>query len=359
MVSWERGDWPSQPCRKGVTVEAAEDPVEHGGARLRVGPKDVSCSRPDAAVRMATKRLGASKPSVAFSSLAVAKPETSSLAAVGQYVRVSAEWPLISATVGDVAGGNSTVRRKSEACAGHAQLVLTHFVKDARAVAENDGNAGDGVPDDVAEAAQAGEVDVDRVPIGMESNVRRRADDDKALRRLGDGAGVGDIELESCAGSEGRSERNGGLVKLASVVESELSVAMVKATSLPQADALPIERRRNLQRYMASGDLPSLRTVRRARTAIGCSQDARCTSMSNAVKVTARRSASVAVGAATGWPGKLRRGGTDGGRSLAVFVDGAGEDDLAVTVAAAADLRGGADGTLRGRADRGHAQKTH
>ena len=86
--------------------------------------------------------------------------------------------------------------------AGHAELVLAHLVEDARAVAEDDGNAGDGIPDDVAETAQAGEVDADRVPVGVEGGVVRRADGEKALGGLRDGAGVGDVELKGCAGSE-------------------------------------------------------------------------------------------------------------------------------------------------------------
>ena len=51
-----------------------------------------------------------------------------------------------------------------------------------------------------------------------------------------------------------------------------------------------------------SGDLPSLRTVTRARTAISCVAGRRWTSILKSVKVTASRSASVAVGASTDWP---------------------------------------------------------
>ena len=104
-------------------------------------------------------------------------------------------------------GGRLAVRKldgeaQAEARARHAKLVLAHLVEDARAVAEDDGNAGGGVPDDVAEAAQAGEVDADRVPVGVEGDVIGRADGDEALRRLRDDAGVGDVELEGCAGGE-------------------------------------------------------------------------------------------------------------------------------------------------------------
>ena len=51
----------------------------------------------------------------------------------------------------------------------HAQLVLAHLVEDARAVAEKHGRRGGGIPHDVAEAAQPGEIGVDRVPVGVGS----------------------------------------------------------------------------------------------------------------------------------------------------------------------------------------------
>ncbi len=121
-------------------------------------------------------------------------------------------------------GGRVAVRKfdgeaQAEVRAGHAQLVLAHLVEDARAVAEDDGNAGGRVPDHVAEAAQAGEVDADRVPIGVEGDVVGSSDGEEALRRWRDDAGVGDVELEGCAGSERLGERDGGFVELAGVVD--------------------------------------------------------------------------------------------------------------------------------------------
>ena len=80
----------------------------------------------------------------------------------------------------------------------------------------------------------------------------------------------------------------------------------------------------------ASGALPSLRTVIRARTAMCCSAARRRTSMSKAVKVTAWRSASSAAGFGGHMGGGWGCGGTGLGGGLAVFVGGAGEDDLAV-----------------------------
>ena len=103
---------------------------------------------------------------------------------------------------GRLAVGKLVGEAETEMRASHAELVLAHLVEDARAVAEDDGNAGDGIPDDVAEAAQAGEVDADGVPIGVEGGVAGGADGEEALGGLRDGAGVGDVELKGRAGGE-------------------------------------------------------------------------------------------------------------------------------------------------------------
>ncbi len=108
---------------------------------------------------------------------------------------------------GRLAVGEFTGELKAEACSRHAKLVLTHFVKDAGTIAEDDRHAGNGIPDDVAEASEAGEVDADCVPVSMEGDISGRADVGEALRGLGDDAGVGDVELERGAGSEWLGER--------------------------------------------------------------------------------------------------------------------------------------------------------
>jgi hypothetical protein len=81
-----------------------------------------------------------------------------------------------SAAVGELDG-----EAEAEMGAGEAELVLADFVEEAGAVAEDDGDAGDGIPDDVAEAAQAGEVDADLVPIGVEGDVVGGSDGEEAL----------------------------------------------------------------------------------------------------------------------------------------------------------------------------------
>src|ERR1700728_3277424 len=127
-------------------------------------------------------------------------------------------------------------KAQAEARSRHAQLVLAHFFKDASAIdisragclpmkggcllghSKYSRDAGGRVRDDVTETAKASEVDADRVPIRVESDVVGRADGEKALRGLLDGTGVGNVELESCAGGERRGKRNGGFVELAGVI---------------------------------------------------------------------------------------------------------------------------------------------
>ena len=93
--------------------------------------------------------------------------------------------------------------------------------------------------------------EIDFIPIRMEGNVVGSSDGEEPLRRLGDDAGVGDVELESRARRERRGEGMAASCSWPVWSTSELSVATVKATSWPgDADALPIERRGNLQRDM-------------------------------------------------------------------------------------------------------------
>ena len=124
----------------------------------------------------------------------------------------------MSATVGAWPSGNSTARLQAEVRAGQAQLVLAHFVEEARAIAEDHGHARHRIPDHVAKAAQAGELGADAVPVGVEGDVVGRADGEQALRVGRDGAGVGDVELKRCAGRERVRQRHGCLVQLAGVV---------------------------------------------------------------------------------------------------------------------------------------------
>src|SRR5580658_8057354 len=145
-------------------------------------------------------------------------------------------------------------KAQAEESSGEAELVLADFVEEARAVAEDDGDAGDGVPDDVAEAAEAGEVGGDLVPVRVEGYVVRGADGEEALGAGGDGAGVSDVKLEGCAGGERRGEGDGGFVELAGVVGVRVEGGYGEGcVACAETDALPGEGAGDLQRDVGEG----------------------------------------------------------------------------------------------------------
>ncbi len=119
---------------------------------------------------------------------------------------------------GRLAVGKFDGEAKAEARTGQAQLVLADLVEEPRAVAQDDGHAGDRVPDHVAKAAQAGEGDADLVPVGVQRQFFGGSNGQQALRGGRDDAGVGDVKWKAGAGRERLGEGNGGLVKLAGVV---------------------------------------------------------------------------------------------------------------------------------------------
>src|SRR5580658_4471631 len=119
---------------------------------------------------------------------------------------------------------------------------------------EEDGDAGNGVPDDVAEAAQAGKFITDPVPVGVEGDVVGGADGEEALGVDGDGAGVGDVELDAGAWGERLNELDCGFVELAGVVGVGVEGGDEKGhITAEDADALPVERGGDLQRDVDKG----------------------------------------------------------------------------------------------------------
>ena len=79
--------------------------------------------------------------------------------------------------------------------AGQSEFVLADLVEEACAVAQDYGDAGNRIPDHVAKTAQTGERDADPVPVRVQRHIVRSSDDQEALGRRGDGAGVSDVEL--------------------------------------------------------------------------------------------------------------------------------------------------------------------
>ena len=146
---------------------------------------------------------------------------------------------------------------QTEARAGHAELLPAHFIEKLRSVAQENRLAADRVPDHVAEAAQAGEINANLVPVRVQGRVGRSADSHQTLGGGGDQAGVGYVELETLAGLKRLSERNQGLVQLAGVVgvgvdgghlEGE---SLILASGAVEANLLPVERGGDLERNAA------------------------------------------------------------------------------------------------------------
>ena len=154
------------------------------------------------------------------------------------------------------------------------------------------------------------------------------------MRRCADGrddAGVGDVELEGRAGGERLGKRDGGLVKLAGVV----NVGVERGDGVDNvvggdANALPVERRGNLQRDMRERGFAVV-----AHGDEGADGDLLLGGAQMHVHVEGGEGEGLALivccdGRVDGLTAGLRRGGAGGGGGLAGFIGGAGEDDLAV-----------------------------
>ena len=177
--------------------------------------------------------------------------------------------PLTRATVGGWPWGNSTVRRRRKWAWDRASLWRPISSKRREPSPRNDGDGGDGIPDDIAEAAQAGEGGRDFIPVGMESYIFGGAEGDETLGCELHGTGVGDIELKGSAGSEGRGEGNSRFVELAGVVGVGVEGGDGEGDSAAgDANLFPLREEEICRGMRVRGALPSLRTVTRARTAI-------------------------------------------------------------------------------------------
>src|SRR6266568_3909172 len=119
---------------------------------------------------------------------------------------------------GRLAVGEFDGEAKAECGAGKMELVGSDLVEEASSVAENDGNARNRIPNDIAKAAQTGERGADLVPVGMKSRVFGSSDREEALGGGGDRPGIGDVELEGRAWGKRLRQRDGSLMKLAGVV---------------------------------------------------------------------------------------------------------------------------------------------
>src|ERR1700733_9009683 len=220
---------------------------------------------------------------------------------------------------------------QAEMSACHTKFVLAHLIEDARAVTEDNGNGGRRVPNYVAEAPKTGEIAVDLIPIGMEGHIIGRPNCQETLRGLQDGSGIGDVELESCAGSEWGGNGDRGLVQLAGVVNVGVERGDGEGgVAAGDADALPGKGRRDLQwnvgersyAVVANGD--------------GCAHgNLMRGGVDMHVEIEVSERDSLAFSVRCRWrcdrlTPDLRRCGTSGGRGLPVLISRAREDDCAV-----------------------------
>ena len=218
---------------------------------------------------------------------------------------------------------------EAEVRTGEAQLVGADLVEEASAVAQNDGDAGDWIPDDIAKATQSGEGDADLVPIGVEGEVLRSSDGEQALGRRGDDAGVHDVKLDGLTGRERRRKRNGSFVELAGVVGVRVEGGYGEGNGLAaDADLLPVERRRDLQRNAGERGFAVV-----AHGKEGTDSDLLGGGVETDVEVEGGISDGAAIGVFDGGRGSHLDGGPGSRRAclgggLAVLVSGTREDDL-------------------------------
>src|SRR3954451_25267633 len=96
---------------------------------------------------------------------------------------------------------------------GVACLPVADGHRDAIAFAEAGRFGGDGVPGDIAEAGEGGEVGRDAVPLGGNRDVFRSADAAEPLGTLRDGATITDVEPDLAVRGDVARESDDGLVQ--------------------------------------------------------------------------------------------------------------------------------------------------
>jgi len=244
-------------------------------------------------------------------------------------------WPLTSATVGALPWGNSTVRRRRKRAPLSRSLCFSHFTEEPRAVAQNDRDAGDRVPDHVAKAAQPGEGNTDLVPLRVQGHAFRRAGGRQAPGGESNLSRISDVELERVAGGERRSQRDGRLMQLARVINVGAEGSHLKsdvfalASRAVDANAFPVERGGDLQRKAGQRGLA---VVAHGKQSADGNMLLRRAQMN--VEVEGGEGHGLTFGILGGGRGarlnrRLGRGLGGVGDGLAVLVGRAGKDDLA------------------------------
>ena len=215
IVSWERGRTPSQLCRNGVTsAAAAVQALRASGSESGLSHRVVLVA--GWLVRLARKRLGASKPRVESSTRAVAMAATVESGAAETASGMG--WPLTRATAGDWPDGVSTVRARRKCAPVRRSLWLPISSKrrapSPRMTGIDETGYQTTLPKPrrpVKSGAMRSQSDCSAISSGVPIACRR-------LAESGDDAGVGNVELEGCAGGERGGQRDSCFVELAGVV---------------------------------------------------------------------------------------------------------------------------------------------
>ena len=212
---------------------------------------------------------------------------------------------------------------------GDAQLVFADLVEEPGSVAQNHGHARHRVPNHIAEAAQPGEGHADPVPVRVQRHVLGGSDHQQPLRRGGDDAGVGYIELQALPGRERLGEGHGRLVQLPRMVCVGVQRRHLEGHVFGvHANPLPVQRRGDLQRDARQRSLAVV--AHRHQRAHG---DLLGSRTQPNVHVEARKGDRLPLSVLGRGRGRhLHRGLVHGlrgmGRSLPVLVHGARKDDL-------------------------------
>src|SRR5208282_1488067 len=138
---------------------------------------------------------------------------------------------------------------QAEVSAGEAEFVTADLVKETGSIAEDDGNTGNGIPDDIPKSPQACERRRDFIPVGMKGEVLRGADGDEALSIRHDGARVDRINRKGSARGQGLRQGDGGFVELARAVGIGIQRGNREGDVMAgNAYLFPVERGGNLER---------------------------------------------------------------------------------------------------------------
>src|SRR5579871_6112639 len=122
-----------------------------------------------------------------------------------------------------LAVGELRSEAQAEGRASGVEFLAGYFFEEPGSITEEDGKAGDGIPDHIAETAKTCKRWADFVPVSVRCGVFWRCgvvgrSSRKPTACGRDSSGVGDVELHSCARSQGLWQGYNYFVQLACVI---------------------------------------------------------------------------------------------------------------------------------------------